>query len=125
MVENEKRRKRNIDKANMKTLSEIIDEVDSGGRPEYDELRYALIAMKALHHFDSKAIRNLYQREKDGKYRPELFGLKYASEESFRRFKTALGIPPKQYVGPDHDPDTEECQRWRKLSLGLLNKVMK
>lgn len=108
----------------MKTLHEIIDEVDSGGRPDYDDLRYALIAMKALRHFDANAIMKLHQREKDGKYRPELFGLKYAAEESFRRFKAALGIPPKQYVGTSHDPDTEECQRWRKLSMGLLNKVM-
>ena len=107
-----------------KTLGEIIEEVDSGGRPDYDDLRYAFIAMKALRHFDANAIRELREREEKGRYRPELFGLKWQAEESFRRFKAALGVPPKHYVGPSHDPDTEECQKWRRISRGIFNDVM-
>lgn len=109
----------------MKTLSEIIDEVQDGGKPDYDDLRYAFVAVSALRHFDANAINKLYLREKDGKYKKELFGLEWAAKESFNRFKTALAVPPKQYVGVQHDPDTEECQRFRKMAKGVLGHVMK
>lgn len=108
----------------MKTLNEILDEVCDGGRPDYEDLRYALVAMKALHNFDHKAIMNLWIRERDGKYNPKLFGLEWQVNESFNRFKTALNLPPKQYVGTSHDPDTEECQRWRRISNGILKAVI-
>ena len=108
----------------MKTLSQILDEVQDGKKPDYDDLRYALIAMKALHHFSSDAIRKLWQREKEGKYRKGLFGLEYQANEQFNRFKAALALPPKQYVGPSHDPDTAECQRWNRISKGILKHVL-
>lgn len=109
----------------MKTLSQIIDEVQDGQKPDYEDLRYAVVAILALRHFDSNALMKLYKREKEGKYRKEFFGLDYEVKESFRRYKTALEMPPKQYVGPSHDPDTEECQRWRKMAHNVLNHVMK
>lgn len=108
----------------MKTLSEIIDETKDGGRPEYDDLRYALVAMCALHHFAFKNLNDLAQREREGKYKPTLFGLDYASRERFKQFKAALAMPPKEYVGVSHDPDSEECKRWRAMSKGILKKVL-
>lgn len=107
----------------MKTLSQIIDEVQDGGRPEYDELRYALVAMLALKSFDQKALMDLASKESAGKYRKDLFGLQYQAEESFRRLKSALNVPPKLYVGESHDPDSEECQRMRKISKKILNHI--
>lgn len=108
----------------MKTLSEIIEETKDGGRPEYDDLRYALVAMCALHHFAFKSLTDLASRERAGKYKPTLFGLDYAARERFNQFKAALAIPPKQYVGASHDPDGEESKAWRKISKGILNKVL-
>lgn len=107
----------------MKTLDEIIEEVKDGFKPDYEDLRYALLAVCALYHFDSNAIRKLYQREQEGKYRPELFGLEWEAKESHRRLQTAFRLPPKQYVGKSHDPDTEECQKWRRISKGILKKI--
>lgn len=108
----------------MKTLSEIIDETKDGGRPEYDELRYALVAMCALHQFALKSLMDLASREREGKYKPALFGLDWASRERFNQFKAALNMPPKQYVGESHDPDGEEAKKWRKISKGILAKVL-
>lgn len=108
----------------MKTLSEIIDETKDGGRPEYDDLRYALVAMCALHHFAFESLRKLAQQEREGKYKPALFGLDWHARERFNQFKAALNVPPKQYVGPQHDPDTEECQKFRKMANRLLTKVL-
>lgn len=59
----------------MKTLHEIIEETKDGGRPDYDELRYALVEMCALHHFASDSLRKLAAREREGKYNPKAFGL--------------------------------------------------
>jgi hypothetical protein len=107
----------------MKTLSEIIDETKDGGRPEYDELRYALVAMCAMHRFAFMSLMDLAGREREGKYKPGLFGLDWASRERFNQFKAALEIPPKQYVGESHDPDGEEAKRWLKISKGILRRV--
>ncbi len=110
-------------KGNMKTLGTIIEEVMDGLKPDYDDLRYALIAVNSLRHFDSNAIMKMWGKEKDGKYRHDLFGLEWEAKESHNRAHTALNLPPKQWVGSAHDPDTEECQRFRKMAKGLLAKV--
>jgi len=107
----------------MKTTGQIIEEVMDGLRPDYDDLRYALIAVNSLRSFDSRAILKLWNREREGKYKPKLFGLEWEASESHNRAARALNIPPKEWVGAAHDPDTGECQRFRKLAKGLLNKV--
>lgn len=108
----------------MKNLGDIIDETKDGGRPEYDELRYALVAMCALHYFAFKSLLDLARREREGRYTPTLFGLDWAARERFNQFKAALALPPKEYVGESHDPDGEESKKWRKLSKGLLDRVL-
>lgn len=108
----------------MKTLGQIIDDVKDGAKPDYEDLRYAVIALDALRHFNWNSLHTLATREKAGKYRADLFGLQHAVEERFNQQKAAFAVPPKQYVGTSHDPDTEECQRWRKMSKNILKKVM-
>lgn len=107
----------------MKTLSEIIDETKRGGRPDYDDLRYALVAMCALHHFAFKSLMDLAARERNGKYNPKLFGLDWASRERFNGLKSALAVPPKEYLGNSHDPDSEECKKWNRVCDAILEQV--
>lgn len=107
----------------MRTLSAIIDDVQDGIKPDYEELRYTVVALLALRHFDANAIRKLYQRERDGKYKPALFGLEWEAKESHERYRRALAVSPKDYVGPEHDPDTEECQRFRRMAKGVLKHL--
>ena len=91
----------------MKTLSEIIDDAQDGLNPDYDDLRYAVVALSALIVFDFNALMQLAEREKAGKYNPAMFGIRYQAEHSFNRYKLALSMPPKQFVGTSHDMDTE------------------
>jgi hypothetical protein len=106
----------------MKTLGEVIDEVKDGGRPDYEDLRYTVVALSALHTFSFKTILDLAAKEKAGKYRPA-FGLQFYAEERFKSFKAALAMPPKEYVGPSYDPDGEEAKKWRAISKNILKKV--
>jgi len=107
----------------MKTLIEIIEDVKDGVKPEYDDLRYALLAMCALRHFDNNALYKLWNKERNGKYKPDFFGLEWEVEESFKRTKSALNQPPKLFVGETHDPDIEECQKFRKFAKKILEKA--
>jgi hypothetical protein len=106
----------------MRTLDEIIEETKDGGRPEYDELRYALVAMCGLHWFVYNNLLDLAERERTGKYNPKMFGLEWASNERFKNFKTAMAMSPKEYVGDSFDPDSDTCKEMRKFSKGILNK---
>lgn len=108
----------------MKTLADIVEEVAHGKKPDYDDLRYAVVALNALPSFDQRAILDLYRAKKEGK-RPILrFDPEHQANESFTRTQNAFSKPPKEYVGPSHDPDTEECQRMRKISKKILSKVL-
>ena len=40
----------------MRSLYEILEATKAGEKPDYDELRYALLAMAALSVFDSMAL---------------------------------------------------------------------
>jgi hypothetical protein len=108
----------------MKTLSQIIEEVGDGGRPDYDDLRYALVAVNALRGFDQRALLNLVRGKREGKKPVLAYDPEYQANESFKRAANAFAKPPKEYVGPAHDPDTEECQRSRRISKKILNKVL-
>lgn len=96
----------------MRTLFEIIESAKSGGRPEYDELRYALCALDSLSTFDRMDTR-----------RPANVGSEIRAEESFRRWKTALGKSPKDWLGPENDPDSAEVQERRAMSLKIFQAV--
>ena len=43
----------------MRTLYDIITEAKDGGKPAYDELLYALLAVDALAHFDAQFVLHL------------------------------------------------------------------
>jgi hypothetical protein len=107
-----------------KTLLEIIEQVKDAGRPDYEDLRYALLATDALRHYDHHAVIRLWQRELGGKYRADLFGLKHEVDESFRRTKAFMAKPPKDVVGSANDPDNPEYQRMRRTAFKVLEKVL-
>ncbi len=101
----------------MKTLGEIIESAKSGGRPEYDELRYALCALDSLSTFDQMdLLRSPTASELSRTAR---------ANESFRRWKMALKGSPKDWLGTEDDPDSPKVQERRIASLKLFNKVIK
>lgn len=100
----------------MRTLSEIIDSVRSGERPEYDELRYAVCALEALQTFDSMAFTRILVKRAN---------VKIELEERHRRIKTALQTNPKAYVGWNNDPDNPEFVKRRRASIAMFEKITK
>jgi len=105
----------------MRTLLEIIEEVKDGGKPDYDELRYALLAYQSMFVMDHNKLLNELTSEKDTKP----FIKKMMADNSFNMFKTALNKSPKEWLGWNNDPDNPDYQSSRKLSEKIFNKVMK
>lgn len=107
----------------LSTLGQIIEDVHDGGRPDYDDLRYALVAMTALRGFDNRALLALARAKRENQKPIITRDPEYQARESHERYRRALEKPPKEYVGPEHDPDTEECQRMRRLAKNVMRKV--
>ena len=99
----------------LKTLSEIIHECKDGKKPDVDDARLAICALDALSTFDGMSI----MRMSDGAPRGIV-----EYDEHFRRWKEALAKSPNDWLGPNNNPDNPECQRRRRVSFKLFNKVL-
>lgn len=102
----------------MRTLSEIIDAAKDGSETTHEECLYALLAYSALHYFDNHAISRMAEKP-DSKF----FTIEREHEESFRRFKAALGKSPKDYVGWNNDPKNPEHVKFVKMGRKLVDKI--
>lgn len=107
----------------MKTIGEVIDAVQDGERPDYDELRLTVASLSGLLSFDLNALMDLAKAKKEGKKPILTYDPVHQAEEAFRRRKTAFGVTPLHYLGDSYNPDKEECQKWRRVAKGLLKKV--
>jgi len=103
----------------MRTLFAIIEAAKSGDRPTHDECYWAMLALDALHTFDSMALQRL--ADNPSKIRtPE-----WEYKGSWERARKACGKNPKDWVGPNNDPANPEYQRRRQIALALFEKVIK
>ncbi|MCT5065468.1 hypothetical protein LZM17_29195 [Pseudomonas aeruginosa] len=107
----------------MRTIGEIIEATKAGERADYDELRYTICAMDALMTFDRQAIWKLAEAESEGKKPFLVYSAVWQRDENFGRIKRALAKPPKEYVGPNNDPDSPEVQERRRKFIALFDKV--
>lgn len=105
-----------------KTLSEIIDEIRNGGKPDYEDMKYAVCALDALLTFDRMALSNLAEAEQNGKKPILTRSAKWQYKEYFNRTKRALEKPPKEWVGWNNDPENPEFQSRRKLANKIYCK---
>lgn len=105
----------------MKTLSEIIEICKDGGKPDVDDARFAICALDALLTFESTSLMRRASRDKEGK--KDVFSHNWYFEESFNRIKRAMGKPPIEYLGDNHNPDNPEVQKRRKVSQKMWDKV--
>lgn len=103
----------------MKTLSDIIDEVKDGGKPEYDELRYALLVSDAI----DILLFNFVLMDLYGKDKLQGFD-KMRFEQQYKSRQTAFNTDPKKYIG-SFDPDLPEYQRQREVSKRIFDKFVK
>lgn len=109
----------------MKKLIDIIEAVKNNEKPDYDELRYAVLALSALKTFDSMAIGKLAEGEREKKKPFLMYSAEWQFKESFNRNKRALDKSPKEWIGWDNDPENPEYQKRRKISIKILNKFLK
>lgn len=101
-----------------RTLYEIIALAKDGGKPEYDELLYGLLALDVLGAFDREFIMSLPAKAARQRH------LNIWAEESFQRYKRALEKPPREWLGPGFDPANPHVQDARRTALALLEKLI-
>lgn len=110
----------------MRTIGEIIDAVQDGKKDfEPDELRLTVSCLAAALAIDLKRIMQLSCAKKENKNPILMNDPKYVAEETFKNRKAMHAVTPLHYLGDSHNPDSEECQRWRRLSLKIFDHVAK
>lgn len=102
----------------MRTLSEIIELVKSGETPTSEELYYTVAALDALTTFTTLDLRHLGL---DPKYRN--MG-EHIAENDHERWRRALAVDPKTWLGESNDPKTPEYQHRREGSKRLAARVL-
>lgn len=107
----------------MKTLFEIITEIKAGQKPNYDELKYSVLALDALLYFDSKQVRDAAADYMAGKV-SKIMTPEFRYNESFRRNKAAFEKNPKEYVGWNNDPENPEYLKRVIDSNRLFEKIV-
>lgn len=104
----------------MRTLLEIIEDVKDNKRPDYEELRYALLVYNFLFNMDHRVLREILLSDKEiPKFIKEL-----KAQNSFDMAKNALNKPPKEYLGWNSDPGNPDYQKFREMGNKLLDKVL-
>jgi hypothetical protein len=108
----------------MKSLSDVIQQTMDGGKPEYEELRYALLAMSSLSVFNRQAFMRLADAEKSGKKPFMTTSANWQFEEHYRREQAALSKPPKEWLGWNNDPENPEFLKRRKISQKIMSGIV-
>lgn len=103
----------------MRNLLDIIEAAKDGEMPTHEECYWAMLALDSLMYFDHRALEQL--AHEPSKFRTP----QSEAEESFRRHKTALTKPPKDWVGPDNDPANPKYQNMRKAAFRMLDQIAK
>ena len=102
----------------MRTLFEIVEAVKDGGCPEYDELRYALLATDfLLTDISQFVLMDLYGKGKLDDRDKKRYEMKYEHR------RKALNTDPKIYVG-SFDPDAPGRQEERAMFKRVFDKFM-
>lgn len=100
----------------MRTLAEILADVEDGATPDADELRYALLVMSSLMTFDGIAL--MHAAEGTTQDHVEAF------HDHARRVRGAKATPPKQWLGWSSDPDNPEYQERRREVAAVMRRTL-
>lgn len=104
----------------MRTLFEIIEDVKDNKKPEYEELRYALLVYNFMFIMDHRNLREELLKEE----RPAKFIRELKAQNSFDMAKNALNKSPKEYLGWKDDPENPEYQKFRQMGNKLIDKII-
>ena len=101
----------------MRKLIDIIEDVKDNKKPDYEELRYALLVYDFMFNMDHRALReNLLSDREIPKFIKEL-----KAQNSHDMAKNALNKSPKEYLGWNNDPENPEYQKFRRMGNKLLD----
>lgn len=103
----------------MRTLYEIVEDVRDNKKPDYEEIRYALLVYNFMFNMDHRNLRNELLAEE----RPSKFIRELEAQNSFDMAKTALNKSPKEYIGGD-DPENPEYQKRREMSNKIYDNFL-
>ncbi len=102
----------------MRNLADIIEDVKTNGKPDYEELRYSVLVLTSMMNMASMTIRGLKPDTK------EVF-LNMKKDNIHRMYHTALNKSPKEYLGWNDDPENPEYQRFHAIGSKLVDKALK
>lgn len=103
----------------MRNLGQIVEDVKDGKKPDYEELRYALLAYVSMFNIEHRQLREELLRDKP---QPQ-FLRDMKLKNSFDMYKGALNKSPKEWLGWANDPDNPEYQRMRQAGNKLIDKL--
>jgi len=89
--------------------------VKIGGKPEYDELRYALLAYVSMFNIEHRQLRDELSNENP---QPK-FIRDIKLKNSFDMYKGALSKSPKDWLGWNNDPDNPDYQKRMKMRVKM------
>ena len=100
----------------MRTLSEIVEGAKDGQRPTAEECYWAMLALDTLAHFDRHALMRLID---------ESAKVEIMANESLARFRRAMDVDPRKWMGWDNDPANPLYQKQRRMAIAILQKARK
>lgn len=104
----------------MRSLFEIVEDVKDNKKPDYEELRYALLVYSFMLSMDHRHLREeLLKEERSAQFIREM-----KAQNSFDMFKGALNKSPKDYIGWGDDPENPEYQKFRVMGGKLLDRII-
>lgn len=102
----------------MRTLYEIIEQTEDGGKPTYEELRFALLAYHSLLFFADGDVKKLQEDD------VSQFTKDWVRNENHNRYRKALNQDPFVYIG-NNNPDLPAVKKQREICSKIYDKFMK
>jgi hypothetical protein len=105
----------------MRILADIVEDCKCNKRPDYEELRYALLVYSFMLNMDHRNLIECLTSEKE----TPLFIKKLKAENSQKMYHDALNKSPKEYLGWNNDPENPEYQRFHAMGTKLVEKALR
>jgi hypothetical protein len=101
-----------------RTLAQILEAAKSGEPTTHEECLYAMLALDSLLYFETR----------DGmlcpKSRDPHFELCRRQKASHDRRHRVLNMPPRDWIGPEHDPANPEYLKWRNAMIQITDRMI-
>ena len=104
----------------MRILADIVEDVKCNKKPDYEELRYAVLVYSFMLNMDHRNLIECLTSEKE--MAPFIKKLKV--DNSQKMYHDALNKSPKEYLGWNNDPENPEYQKFHEMGSKLVDKII-